>query len=54
MSIHKRKFIISKILYEPFSNPMGFRDHSEGIHNPEGKEIDVDFRRIQKYITNVY
>ena len=32
---------------------MEIRDRSEGVYYQEGKEINVDFRRIEKYIMNV-
>ena len=28
--------------------PYGFRGHSEGVYNSEGKVVDVDFRRLEK------
>ena len=34
-------------------HPVGIRDCSEGIYYLAGKEIDMDFRIIEKYITNV-
>ena len=32
---------------------MWISDRSEGVYNREEKVIEVDFRRIEKYITNV-
>ena len=28
--------------------PHGIRNDSEGVYDPEGKEIDMGFRRIEK------
>ena len=32
--------------------PLGIRDRSEGVYYPEGKDIEVGFIRIEKYIRN--